>query len=1043
MADNPSSRFKFVSPGVFVDEIDNSELPAEPAGVGPLVIGRARKGPAMQPVTINSYSDFVDTFGAPVVGAEDGDVWREGNILGPTYGALAAQAWLRNNAPVSYLRMVGEPNSGASTAGAAGWKAGTLNSTPADGGAWGLFVWPSGVIGATGSADASSSACVTGALAAVFYAAAGRVMISGNTLASQQAVGMTAGARLSASACNLYESDSNGNVTLVFAQSDGTAPGAYDKTSISLDPNSRNYLRKVLNTNPTLTNTAISKTSTASGTFGLGKLWLGESYARSLVASSSDGAGMGILSDDIVNSKFHCAVLPMRNSGSNSQVQNDFTFGAQKSTTGWFIAQDLGSAASFQPQLKQKLFRIESLTAGEWVQRDVKISIANIKQPQGEFQKYGTFSLFVRQIIDTDNVPLIIERFDNLDLNPASENYIAKKIGDKYEVYSEDLKGNRVYGQYLNKSKYIRVVMDEDVDGGVTNPKFLPFGVFGPLKYRNCTLISGSGPLPFYGQRIATGQAGGPWVGGDAKVYTILDGGDTDTFGRLGGYIGGADAGVLQAIEGKQTAGLSGAFTASVVMPSLPVRRTSTWGQPKSLKQTYWGAWTGRSATDAAFNEDIPDTLRARLKGLQSDPANTTQDIANPYPSINSAPASRSYSDLLYATTKATEIAWLFTLDDISGSAAEGYQWVSGSRQGATSISAVSASYTGTLDAGLDRFTTCLHGGFEGFDITEIDPFRDSISTFTSATDPKESYELNTLRRAINIVSDPEVLQYNIATIPGIMQHNATKYLLDTVEDRGDALAIIDIRKIYDPASENTSSAADRNAYSIEQAVVNLRDRNINNSYGACYAPWVRVQEPTSNRTLWVPPSVVAIGALSTTDRESYPWYAPAGFARGGLTDGDGGLPVLDVSKRLTQDDRDRLYEVGINPIAKFPAEGIVIFGQKTLQQTRSALDRINVRRLMIYLKRNISFIASRLLFEQNTQDTWNRFKAQALPLLEDVKAQFGVEDFKLILDESTTTPDLIDRNIIYAKLLVKPTRSVEFFAIDFVVTNSGAGFED
>ena len=194
---------------------------------------------------------------------------------------------------------------------------------------------------------------------------------------------------------------------------------------------------------------------------------------------------------------------------------------------------------------------------------------------------------------------------------------------------------------------------------------------------------------------------------------------------------------------------------------------------------------------------------------------------------------------------------------------------------------------------------------------------------------------------------------------------------------------------------------------------------------------------------MWAPPSVAAVGALSNTDRVAAPWFAPAGFTRGGLSDGAAGVPVVDTSRRLTSEDRDDLYEANINPIAKFPAEGIVIFGQKTLQQTASALDRINVRRLMIFLKREISFIASRLLFAPNTRDTWTRFTQQATPVLESVKTQFGIEDFRLILDESTTTPDLVDRNIIYAKLVVKPTRSAEFFAIDFVITNSGAGFED
>ena len=341
----------------------------------------------------------------------------------------------------------------------------------------------------------------------------------------------------------------------------------------------------------------------------------------------------------------------------------------------------------------------------------------------------------------------------------------------------------------------------------------------------------------------------------------------------------------------------------------------------------------------------------------------------------------------------------------------------------------------------MDRFTTVLHGGFEGFDVTEKDPFRNTA--FSTATDEKASYQLHTLRRAINIVSDPEDAQYNVITLPGIIQNNVTEHLLDTVEERADALAIIDVDNIYTPSTENTESVSARNAATVTQAVDALKDRNLNNSYGAAYAPWLRIRDSISQRTLWVPPSVAALGVLSTTDNRQGPWFAPAGFTRGGLTEGAAGIPVLDVSRKYTQDQRDDLYEANINPIAKFPAEGIVIFGQKTLQQTRSALDRINVRRLMIYLKREISFIASRLLFDPNVQTTWNKFKADATSVLDDVKARFGIEEFRLVLDETTTTPDLVDQNIIYAKLLVKPTRAVEFFAIDFVVTNSGASFED
>tara|TARA_Y100000034_G_scaffold52476_1_gene64410 strand:- start:138 stop:704 length:567 start_codon:yes stop_codon:yes gene_type:complete len=188
---------------------------------------------------------------------------------------------------------------------------------------------------------------------------------------------------------------------------------------------------------------------------------------------------------------------------------------------------------------------------------------------------------------------------------------------------------------------------------------------------------------------------------------------------------------------------------------------------------------------------------------------------------------------------------------------------------------------------------------------------------------------------------------------------------------------------------------------------------------------------------------VVALGTFSSVDRRADPWFAPAGFTRGGLTEGSAGIPVVGVRQRLTSKDRDKLYAANINPIASFPAEGIVIFGQKTLQVTPSALDRVNVRRLMLFVKRRISFMASRLLFEPNVRATWNRFHGQVEPFLRGVKARFGLDEFKVVLDSTTTTPDLIDRNIMYAKILLKPTRAIEFIAIDFVITNSGASFED
>ena len=149
------------------------------------------------------------------------------------------------------------------------------------------------------------------------------------------------------------------------------------------------------------------------------------------------------------------------------------------------------------------------------------------------------------------------------------------------------------------------------------------------------------------------------------------------------------------------------------------------------------------------------------------------------------------------------------------------------------------------------------------------------------------------------------------------------------------------------------------------------------------------------------------------------------------------------LAERLTSKQRDKLYDANINPIAQFPAEGIVIFGQKTLQATHSALDRINVRRLLIYLKRQISRFAATVLFDQNVRSTWNRFKGRVEPFLSSVQAGLGITKFKLVLDETTTTEDLIDRNIMYAKIFIKPARAIEYIALDFILTDDGAAFED
>jgi phage tail sheath protein FI len=290
--------------------------------------------------------------------------------------------------------------------------------------------------------------------------------------------------------------------------------------------------------------------------------------------------------------------------------------------------------------------------------------------------------------------------------------------------------------------------------------------------------------------------------------------------------------------------------------------------------------------------------------------------------------------------------------------------------------------------------------------------------------------------------ADPEVVQYDLMTMPGLRHEGLTGHMINVCENRGDAMAIIDLGDAYTPRTESTDKAENRGA-NVDSTVSNLQNRALNSSYGACYYPWVQIRDTMTGQSVWAPPSIIALGAMSYGQKTQELWFAPAGFTRGGLTEGRGGVPVSAVSHRLTSKERDKLYEANINPIAQFPNEGIVIFGQKTLQVTPSALDRINVRRLMIYVKREIAKMASGLLFDQNVTSTWNKFLSKVNPFLGSVKARLGLMDFKVILDTTTTTPDLIDRNIMYAKIYLKPAKAIEFIAIDFVITDSGAAFED
>ena len=404
-----------------------------------------------------------------------------------------------------------------------------------------------------------------------------------------------------------------------------------------------------------------------------------------------------------------------------------------------------------------------------------------------------------------------------------------------------------------------------------------------------------------------------------------------------------------------------------------------------------------------------------------------------------------SYVDMvrpLHADTDMFSGTDLFSLDLIKRQGKNDAELGAGSFQAGTSFNGVGKSYENVLEAGFDKFTLPLCGGSDGLDITQIEPFCDDFMQQTGADSAVTNYAYYSITKAIDAVSDPEVVECNLMAIPGVAVPGLTGKLISTCEARGDALAVIDLQEDYKPRGWNDADEKNR-LPQVSAAVSALKGRGISSSYGCAFFPWVQVSDELSNRKIWMPPSVVALGTMASSTKKSELWFAPAGFTRGGLSAGAGGLPVSQVRMRLNSKERDALYEANINPIAQFPAEGIVVFGQKTLQVTPSALDRINVRRLMIHVKKEISRMAATTLFDQNVKATWNRFKNKAEPFLDSVQTRFGLTEYKIVLDETTTTPELIDRNIMYAKVFLKPARAIEFIAIDFVITNTGASFED
>ena len=459
-------------------------------------------------------------------------------------------------------------------------------------------------------------------------------------------------------------------------------------------------------------------------------------------------------------------------------------------------------------------------------------------------------------------------------------------------------------------------------------------------------------------------------------------------------------------------------------------------------KLTYNGAWNNRSKyiylSDFAAISDgsIPKVLVPMGHSSIQAPLNDASMPAWPFKTTQSNAQGEFDSNVLYghdygnadaeqylcptnAFTGGTNTS--MSLEDMNG---HDDASVLGTTEGLHYASATSSISLTTSHLKQRKFIVPFQGGYNG-----DNPANPKLTGASIVASNTQGFDISSAtatgavayKKAINAVSNPDEFDINMLITPGIVHDlhpKITNHAIAKCEERGDAFYVFDCGKQGGDIASATAAVS-----------------SLDTNYAATYYPWVKIVDRNTALPVWVPPSVVLPGVIAFTDQVAHEWFAPAGLNRGGLT------TVLEAQTRLTHDERDELYEARVNPIASFPGQGVVVWGQKTLQGRPSALDRVNVRRLLIKLKKFIASSSRYLVFEQNTSATRNRFLNIVNPFLESVQSNSGLSAFKVVMDDSNNTPDVIDRNQLVGQIFIQPTRTAEFIVLDFVVLPTGATF--
>ena len=1032
------AQLKLGAAGVTANEIDISgPITAQPIGVPAGVIGTSKQGPAFVPITVGRLSDFQAKFGS---------------VDDKHFGPVAVLEWLRNAQAITYLRVLGVGN-GLERQGVSDTYPGSVTSA-------GFVVGEQQPSGAISKLDINPYANANGQpgrsylLACLMSESAGSTFFSeaGLQTSSQNvAKPIIRGVLMAASGVLLRLSSSLGGlgtdgsaapsstqVGSTFTAVKGATFGSVVLTedsiakqdfvlllnghkgadvnypnvlTASFDPSSNNYFSNVFNRDP----------------FKL------QEAGHYLHAHWDIHSSVGVVTGAGVLSGTHGsgASVPFGKTGTETSAflltsSQAYNFGTT-TVPNFENFEDRFTHAKSPFVVSQKfggkpvnLFRLHALDAGQDISSLYKISIEDISPSVDPNNKYGTFTIKIRKFDDRDSNSSLIATGESFvcDLNPASNRYIAKVIGDLhvYFDFDRDLEEQKIVieGNYANNSNYVRVEVHADVENGFVDSTALPMG------YRGIAHLVTSG----------------------SAIFQTLTPVTADLSAKTGGS---TDLNIL----------------CKAVTPPVPYRKKVTDGVVDSEQETansafYWGtqfehielitkpnASNLKNKSIEAYTKYFPDFSTVSKPVIVGDNTGAEDTAAN-----GIIDADRFCNNLFSlehiqvvtgSTGKANVLEWdeaVYVRNGvIAPSAAD-------KTRAFSTIDLVE-----TTNRQYAKFTLFMQGGFNGVNIFNKDEF--NITNNAVSSDMiygngrlfNNGPNVKAYTKAIDIMKNTTNVDIQLLAIPGLRHPIVTDYATIATEERFDALYIMDVEQYNeDGVAAEDEVRLDTQITSVSNTIQSFRDRAIDSSFVAAYFPDVNYSTPGGNNVL-VPPSVLVLGAMALNDAVGHPWFAPAGFTRGALP-----TSALEARVKLKEEDLDALYNERLNPLIAFvgapksgtnPASGLVIWGQKTLQIAASSLDRVNVRRLLIEIRRQVRDIANTILFEQNREATLASFSAAVTPRLQRIQALAGLERFRVIIDSSTTTQSDVENNTVRGKIFVQPTKSIEFVSLDFVVANN------